>query len=233
MKRIRKKYRLNIKLKDKLLIILVLLVVSIIYVFKIFNERAKPLFMEYSTVEVEKLVTLVVNSTVNDIISKDKNMDNIFTSENNINNKALNSITYNSLKYVKLNLKYLEEGKIDKLTINKNIFDDYNIKKLKKGIVYELPSGVIFNNPITMNVLPKIPVKLNIIGSLAADIDTSIEEYGINSALFKVDLNIHMTVKILLPFTSKDTKIDTKIPIVIKIIEGKVPSLYLDKNLVN
>lgn len=209
------------------------LIISVFYILKIFNERAKPLFMEYSSVEVEKLVTLVVNSTVNDIISKDTNMDNIFTDDNNINNKALNSITYNSLKYVKLNLKYLEEGQVEKLTINKNIFDDYNMKKLKKGIVYELPSGVIFNNSIISNVFPKIPVKLNVIGSLAADIDTSVEEYGINSALFKVDLNIHMTVKILLPFTSKNTKINTKIPIVIKIIEGKVPSLYLDKNLTN
>lgn len=229
-----KKRHIKIKLKDKIVITIICIIISVICVFNIFNKRVEPLFMEYAEIEVEKLIVAVVNTSVNNEVSKDPNMDNLFKdSSYTLNSKVLNNLLYNSLKSVKENLKYLEKGEVNRLNISNNIYEDIDKEKLKKGIIFEVPSGIIFNNRMLENVFPKIPIKLEVLGSIAADIDTNIEEYGINSALFRIDLNIHANVKILLPFTSKSKKIDTKIPIVVKLVEGDVPSYYFKSPKVN
>lgn len=229
-----KKRHIKIKLKDKIVITIICIIISVICVFNIFNKRVEPLFMEYAEIEVEKLIVAVVNTSVNNEVSKDPNMDNLFKdSSYTLNSKVLNNLLYNSLKSVKENLKYLEKGEVNRLNIYNNIYEDIDKEKLRKGIIFEVPSGIIFNNRMLENVFPKIPIKLEVLGSIAADIDTNIEEYGINSALFRIDLNIHANVKILLPFTSKSKKIDTKIPIVVKLVEGDVPSYYFKSPKVN
>lgn len=229
-----KKRHIKIKLKDKIVITIICIIISVICVFNIFNKRVEPLFMEYAEIEVEKLIVAVVNTSVNNEVSKDPNMDNLFKdSSYTLNSKVLNNLLYNSLKSVKENLKYLEKGEVNRLNISNNIYEDIDKEKLRKGIIFEVPSGIIFNNRMLENVFPKIPIKLEVLGSIAADIDTNIEEYGINSALFRIDLNIHANVKILLPFTSKSKKIDTKIPIVVKLVEGDVPSYYFKSPKVN
>ena len=71
-------------------------------------------------------------------------------------NKILTKVT-NS---VQINLKYIEQGKVELLALTTDELIDYDINKLKKGIIYEIPTGVIFNNSFLSNLGPKLPVKL-------------------------------------------------------------------------
>ena len=127
----------------------------------------------------------------------------------------------NSSKSVKKNLRYLEKGEVDKLNLS-----NYDNKKLKNGIIYELPSGIIFNNTLLNNILPKIPIKMHLIGNVLAKLTTNVDSYGINNALIKVNINIEAEVKILMPFVSSNTKLNVDVPILMKIMEGNVPSYY-------
>src|SRR5574344_1834313 len=99
-------------------------------------------------------------------------------------------------------------------------------EKLKKGIIYEVPSGLIFKNDLLSNIGPKIPVKISMRGSILSNIDTSITNYGINNALVKVNVNLTLNEQVLLPFTLKTIEVDTSIPVVIKMVEGTVPKYY-------
>jgi len=234
MKRMKLKKRKKSGKVNFILLLIILLIISITHILKIFNERALPIFLEYSEVEVNRIASLVINnSLINEvgtkivfddlfIIKEDKN-GNIVSM--NINSSKVNQILIDSSKLLEQNLKYLENGEIDKLKVN-----GLNIDSKKKGVIYELPSGIIFNNLFLNNLFPKIPVRLNLVGTIFCRLTTDVESYGINNAIFRVNINATTTVKVVLPFTSKNVALEATIPIIIKIIEGDVPNYYFDGN---
>ena len=218
------------KFVNKMIFIVILLIVSIIYIFKIFNEKALPQFISYSEIETKKIVSNIISNTVTQEITNNINMDDLFITlkDSNgdiqsidFNSNEVNKILINSSKSVEQNLKYLEKGEVDKLN-----FSNYDNKKLKNGIIYELPSGIIFNNTLLSNILPKIPIKMSLIGNVLAKLTTSVDSYGINNALIKVNINIEAEVKILMPFVSSNAILNVDVPIIMKIMEGSVPSYY-------
>ena len=206
--------------------------------FKIINKKVSPLFMQVAESESKKFATLVVNDAINRNVSKelssnlfkttkDKN-NNITSIEFNTSlvNKTLTLITNNVL----LNLKHIEEGEIDSIKISDEIIDTYKRKNLEKGIIYRIPSGIIFNNSLLNNIGPKIPVKLNFIGDIESNIKTKTNNYGINNALIEVYVTISVDIKVVLPLLSKRSNIKTTVPIIIKSIQGNVPEFYSGSN---
>lgn len=223
------------KVINKIIFILILLIISIVYIFKLFNSKALPQLISYSEIETKKIVSTIVSNTIIEEISNNTNIEDIFitTKDKNgdiqsidFNTSKVNSILAKSSKLVEQNLKYLESGEVDKLNLDN--LSNLDKEKLKKGIIYELPSGIILNNTILNNILPKIPIKMNLIGNIFTKITTDVESYGINNALLKVNINVEAEVKILMPFVSSNTKINVDIPIIMKIMEGSVPSYYFD-----
>ena len=69
---------------------------------------------------------------------------------------------------------------------------------------------------------------MDLIGSVFSKLSVDIKDYGINNALIKVNINIESEVKILLPFVSSVKKINVDVPVIMKVIEGNVPSYYFD-----
>lgn len=215
-----------------ILLVLILIIISVIYIFKVFNDKALPQLLSYSEIETKKIVSSVINSTVIKEISNNIKPDDLFITikdnNNNIksidfNSSAVTNLLYQTSLLVERNLKYLENGEVDKLNLS-NLSND----KLKKGIIYELPSGIIFNNAILNNIFPKIPVKIDLIGNIFCKLNTEVNDYGINNALIKVNINVEVEIKILLPFVSNNSKISVDIPIIMKLVEGNVPSYYFD-----
>ena len=156
-------------------------------------------------------------------IIKTDNEGNIINMD--VNSSEVNKILLKSGNVLEQNFKYLENGDIEKLEM-KNL----NINSKRKGVIYELPSGIIFNNVFINNLLPKIPVKLNLVGSIFSKITTETESFGINNAIFKVNIHVSSDIKIILPFASKNIELVAAIPIIIKIIEGEVPNYYFDSS---
>lgn len=230
------------KIINKIVIVIILLIISVIYILKIFTKKALPQLISYSELETTKIVSSIINNTITEDVAKTINMEDLFTTIKD-SNGDIKSIDFNSSKVNKIlaattrsveqNLRYLESGKVDKLKLNDTILSNYNKEKIKKGIIYELPSGIIFDNVLLKNILPKIPIKINLIGNVFSEIYTDIESYGINNALIKININVEAEVKILLPFISSKEKIETNIPIVMKLIQGNVPSYYFDGYLNN
>lgn len=230
--------RMHLKKKKKknlniIILIAILIIIVIIYIFKIFNDKAIPHFISYSQIQTKKIVTNVINDTVLNEVAANIELNDLFiiTKDDNgdiksidFNPVTVNKILVNTSIKVEENIKYLETGDVDKL----NLSYSYDYDKLKKGIIYELPSGIIFNNALLINILPKIPVKISLIGNMFCKLNTSVTSYGINNALIKVNLNIEVEVKILLPFISDNTSVSVDVPIIIKIISGEVPSYYFD-----
>ncbi len=162
---------------------------------------------------------------VEDIVITSKD-DGGFVREVDVNpisvNKLLNQIT----NYVQEYLEKVEAGNIDSLGVSDTIFSNYDLHKLKQGIIYEIPSGVVFKNSLLSNLGPKIPVRINLVGDVTSDIQTKVSNYGINNVFLEVIVYVEVSMQVLLPFASKTVQANTSIPIVMKIIEGSVPNFY-------
>ncbi len=222
----------TIKFKKKNIIILIIILVmfSIIKILIFFNSRAIPFFTEYSEIETEKIISSIITTSVNEAVSNYDNIDNFLIIEKG-NNQNIKSIDFNSkvvnvllkdiCKIVTKNLKYIELGELDKI-------NGVTTLSGKDNVIYKIPSGLIFNNGILVNIFPSIPVKLNIIGNTMCKLNTDIKSYGINNSMITINVDVISDVKILLPFTSKKTTITASVPLVIKLVEGEIPNYYLN-----
>ncbi len=232
MRRIRLKKR--IKFKNSILII-ILLIISIFLALRFINLKINPVLLDYANMEARKLASIIINDAINKNF-KDINIDELFiiTKEENeikaidFNPIIVNQVLTNTTTLIQTNLKYLEQGKIELLNLNTDALIDYNTDKLRQGIIYEIPSGVIFGNSFLANIGPKIPVRFSLIGDIVSYVNTEVKDYGINNALIEVNIVLELSEQLILPFVTDKITIDTTIPVALKLIQGTVPNYYLN-----
>ena len=240
--RLKKKHVLKFNKTNTLLWVLFTIVIAVFLAFNFINNRVSPILFNYAELQARKLASIIINRAVSKQLTEGLDMDELFiiTKDSSgeikaidfnpiIVNKALTLIT-NS---VQLNLKYIEEGKIDLLELPSDILIDYDASKLKKGIIYEIPSGIVFQNALLNNIGPKIPVKFSLIGDITSNVVTKVTNYGINNAMIEVRIKISVHEQVILPLTSKRILVENEIPVSLKLIQGTVPNYYfngIDKN---
>lgn len=220
----------KIKLLFKNIYVLVFLFVvifSLMFLF-ILDKKAMPIIMNYASVQTKRVGIEVLKDTsasdINDILKK----ENLFYVTQNKNGE-IESIDFNTglinealalvAKNVRGRLKEVEKGENLPEEMYSNILD----KSLKNGIIYEVPIGIVFGNAFFSSLGPKVPVKIKYSGNVGLDIKTRVKEYGVNSALIEVYIYIEVTQRTILPFTSKDTKLTSEIPVIMKIVKGDAP----------
>lgn len=233
-----KKIRLRKKRVKKinLLIISVFIIgISISLVFNYINKKASPIIMQYATLEAKKLSSIVINKAVSKHITEKINSDDLFfiTKDEkgeikaiDFNTSLINKFLTETTNSVQMNLKNIEKGNVDALEFQDSIVVDYDRKKLEKGIIYEVSSGVLIGNPILANTGPKIPIKISLVGDAISNVSTNVKNYGINNALIEVFVNIKIQEKVVLPFYNNNIEIKTKVPVALKIVTGTVPKYY-------
>lgn len=227
--------KIVIKKINLLIFSFVLVFIIIILLFKIINERINPILFDYATLESRKFASIIINKAIEKNVATDLVIEDLYIvskKENNeitsvdfnpaIVNKVLTKVTSS----VQMNLKNLEEGNLDLLEASDDVLIYYDKENLKKGIIFRIPSGIVFNNSLLTNIGPKIPVRFTLIGDVLSGINTKVTNYGINNALLEVSVNIKLTLKVILPISTKEVNVETNVPIAIKMIQGNVPNYY-------
>lgn len=227
--------KIVIKKINLLIFSFVLVFIIIILLFKIINERINPILFDYATLESRKFASIIINKAIEKNVATDLVIEDLYIvskKENNeitsvdfnpaIVNKVLTKVTSS----VQMNLKNLEEGNLDLLEASDDVLIYYDKENLKKGIIFRIPSGIIFNNSLLTNIGPKIPVRFTLVGDVLSGINTKVTNYGINNALLEVSVNIKLTLKVILPISTKEVNVETNVPIAIKMIQGNVPNYY-------
>lgn len=233
--------RMNLKKKkkNKIFICIIILIIVSLFSFSFINyysNKALPLFIKYADAETKKLVILIINKAVTKQINNVDINDIFEVTYNNAGEIVL--IDFNSKRtsialstitsLVELNLRAIEEGKIDMLELPDNSLESFDKELLDRGVILELPLGVISSSTLLKNLGPKIPVKLSIIGDVSSGFSTEVEEYGINNALIKLYIDIEVNARVVMPFMGDDISISASIPIAMKVIQGKIPEYYLN-----
>ena len=91
-----------------------------------------------------------------------------------------------------------------------------------------LPLGSAFGIKILASSGPRIRVGVVPVGSITTRFVTACETAGINQTRHKIYLNLHTTVRIVIPTQSKDVNVDTKVLVTENIIVGRVPNSYVN-----
>lgn len=226
--------------KNKLKIFIIIIISAFLFALvqvEYVAKRVEEKLFTFAEIEVNKLSKAIVNQAVNEAITDKMIDENLFEIGKNSNddiqiidfnpktvNLILNSINENISTY----FQKLENGEEDILDIKRNTITNTLITNKKKGVIFELPIGIVSNNAFLSNLGPKIPVRLSLNGELESCIKTRIENYGINNAVITVYVYIEVSEQILLPITSKKVTIKNEIPISIKMMQGNVPNYYFN-----
>ena len=238
MNRIKLKKKKKKHIFTKIIIIFLLVIYASFILIKYISNKTSPILFSYAEAETKKLTTIIINNAVNKQITNNNiNTNNLFEIVKN-NDNEIQLISFNSISVTKmlndianiveLNFKAIEEGDIESIDISNSKLSNYSIDKLKQGIIYEIPIGATTNSPLLSNLGPKIPIKFHLIGDVITNINSKISEYGINNALLEIGIDVTVTSKINLPLITKEVSITITVPIAMKLIEGKIPNMYLD-----
>ncbi len=237
MKRIklRKEKNKGKTIVNKSIIILLLCAFCVGLLIWYLDRVATPTLLRYAELETRKLSTIIINRAISKNVASNINLDELIITTKNSNNE-IQTVDFNPFMVNKilalvgntitLNLKWLEDGKIDLIELPNEIIENYNEANLKQGIVYLIPLGVITKNSFLSNLGPKIPVRLSPIGSVESNVSTRVNEYGINNVILEILINVKVSESVNLPFASKLITIENEIPIAIKLIQGKIPEYY-------
>jgi sporulation protein YunB len=222
---------------NKILLIIILIFVVTILVFNYVNRKVSPILLNYAEIESKKLASLVISKAINNEVAQSLNVEKLFILNKNETGEVstidfdpviVNQFLLKAINTVQLNLKHIEDGEIDKIDLGEDVLVSYDKEKLKKGVFFEIPMGVVFNNTFLANLGPKIPVKFRIMGDIIANIESKVTNYGINNALIEIKVNLVLTERVILPITSKSIQVTINIPIALKIIQGIVPNYYFN-----
>ena len=232
MKKIKLKKKRKIKTSTKISTIIIF-VVLITYIFINYSsKKVLPVIMRQAEIDSKKMAILIIKNSLNEDVLKTLSKDMYSVIQNNngeiqtidFNPVVVNRFLTKTTSVVSENLKNLEKGNIKDIPfIN---YENVDIKKLRNGVISEVPMGIITNNIFLSNIGPKVPVKLNLIGNVVSNVETKVSNYGINSALIEVFVKVEVEEEVIIPFQTKNIKIVNEIPVAIKVINGSVPDYY-------
>lgn len=236
MKKIRLRSHIKIKISTKVATTIVLIIFMTIIFLNYCSNKVFPIIMSQAEIDCKKMaISMIKNSLNEEVLStlEDEMYNVVQNKDGEIQTIDFNPIVVNKFlskttSVVSNNLKKLEQGNISDISF---IDSSYDQKKLKNGVISEIPLGIITNNVLLSNVGPKIPVKLNLVGNVISSIETRVSNYGINSALVEVIAKVEVTEQVIIPFQTKTIKVVNDIPVAIKIVNGNVPEYYSNGKL--
>lgn len=236
--RLRKKiYVGNMMKSHKLILAFFLFLIVLFFSFKWIHKKAYPTLEKFAELETSKLASIIVNKAISKQMVENASIENMFiiTRGNNDEIKAVdfnpvvvNKFLSTTTTSIQLSLKQIEEGNVDLLELPDDVLVKYDKENLKKGIIYEIPTGIIFGNSFLGNLGPKIPVRFHLMGDIHSNVKTKVTNYGINNALIEVSIYIRLNMLSILPFLSKELKIENTVPLSIKMVEGNIPNYYFN-----
>ncbi len=204
-----------------------------IFLVNYYAKKISPFIINYATSEIRKLELVIINNSLREI-SNDNLSDELFTVRYNSKGEIIlidfdssksSLVLENITKKIEYNLKEFDNGNI---LLLKDYYSDRDFGKLKNGTIMEVPLGIAMHNSLFNNLGPKIPVRISFVRNVEAGFTTDVTEYGINNALLKLNINIKIATIVILPIISDNMEMEFNLPVSMKVIQGNIPSYYMD-----
>ncbi len=192
------------------------------------NMRLTPTSILYAESQSTKIASDVISKAVNSKNTERLDISDIMLevpgaegANVKVNTRVINEVMSDTQELVQSYLEKAEAGDLEVLPQNIN----YDTQAMAEhgGIVFFVPLGQATSIPLLGNLGPKIPIRFHVIGNVATDLETNITDWGINNSLIEVNVLVTVNVQIIIPFATKTTVVEQRIPVAMGIFKGAVP----------
>lgn len=189
------------------------------------NEQIIPQVQQMAKAEASNAATQIIRKAVSTIevnpsecirLAKDESGE---ITEVRYDTFQLNQILSDCLGAAQLSLDAAAEGKEDPNT--RMIYYD-------RGVIYSVHLGYFTGIALFSQMGPQIDVHMRVLNICSGNIEVKSTPYGINSTLLEIDLVIHTELLVVTPFLMTETPVECRIPMVIQIVQGKLPDYLLN-----
>lgn len=203
---------MKLKYIDKIIIISFFIVLVTIILIKCFSKISDKILNDYIELNIRNNISNIVNGSIKNVLYSNS-YDNLIISSNNSN--KVSYLDFDNTKINKLNYE-----------ITNDILNSISVIENSNQGIYYIPIGVLYNTTILNYLGPKVPFKIELIGSINNETSINVKEYGINSSLVELLLNIEINMQVIMPFRSKRITVNKSIILDSKIIQAEVPNYY-------
>lgn len=217
--------------KKRVLFFFFNMLVVLVFLLEVLNKSLMPGICEYGGYQCKNISSRLINYVVESQISDDIKREIVVYNEGenvsiDFNTSILNSVASNAVRKLQFYFYLLENGELDKEILE---ILEINVDKdqLDKGIVYKVPVGNVLKNVLISNLGVEIPVRYKLTGEVKGQIVCSLKEYGINSALLEINLEIKSNIMVVVPLMEKKEETVVSVPLVIQLIQGEIPEAFL------
>ena len=206
--------------------ILLVIIISFFVIF-IVNYRLKKSLKNYIGIEVERVVSHVINQSIRDI--NISSSDYIYLKGDNISYDmaVINEYKDKLSNRIQEYFSYIEKGDYTKYPSFTQQYNRDKYKKVRKGYLCEMSFNSIMNSVLFADVGPTIPLKITFVGTTNVNIDVKTKEYGINNVIVETYAVIDIVNEVSLPITTKKISVKVREPITIDIVKGNIPNYYV------
>jgi len=231
------KHNYNFKILSKITFLTFILISLFTFFLLIrFNKNIGDNLINISSLELKRVINLLITDKINNnILNKDTLKDLLIINKNNKDeilyvdfdlDKAY-KILDNVSNILTNSFKNIEDGDISIAYLDKEFSHEVN------GMILNVPIGSTLDSVNFYNLGPKVPVRINFIGTVLTNLQTKVTNYGLNNALVEVFIYIDFSCDIIAPFKTESVDLKYDAVIASMMIEGEVPNFYngtMEKN---
>ncbi|TFE03803.1 sporulation protein YunB [Jeotgalibacillus salarius] len=201
----------------------------------VINTGIKPTLMIYAESQTKKIGALVISKAVNreiaNVMDINEIIENVPTDSaemvtTKFNTEIINRVLAETTELVQEQLRAIERGDTSILKSLTELDLEVEDAGELEGIVYTVPLGQATGNALLGNLGPKVPIRFHAVGSVTSNIQSEIDEFGINNAFVQINIHLIVDVQIIVPFATEVTTIEQDIPVAMGLIQGQVPEIY-------
>ena len=204
-----------IDFKKYLIIILLMIIACFLIFIYAFDKIIAPTVLLVSDSEMQAKTLDIINTNIAEVYTEKFNYNDVIKVQKD---------SYGAIKMINA-----DTIKLNELATEVAIKSQRDIKEVG-SIGVKMPIGYITKNNIMSYWGPSITVKMEPIGRVVVTYESLFESAGINQTRHKIYLNLTTTMRIAVPFNSKEVEVTCQIPVSDTIIVGKIPETAINMN---
>lgn len=192
---------------------LVVLLVMFAILFAIVDRNIAPVIISMSEAKVRAASVKAMNDAVRGIMASPLQYTDLIDITQDNDGKIL--------------LIQADTVKMNQIAMDTALTSQQNITDVgRQGV--GVPLGSVLGGELLAGRGPEVYARIIPVGAVTTDFESEFQNQGINQTRHKIYLNVHATVRIVIPTKSKEIHVDTKVLLTECIIIGEVPNTYMN-----
>ncbi len=224
------KHKYNSKFLSKIILLTIILIGGFtVFLLARFTNKISNTLMQISKSEITRITYEFIVERLDSSLFNKANLEDILVLEENEAGEILYvdfdleqaySVLGQASDILTNALGELESGQVSVLYLDEELSHELG------SMVLNIPIGNGFDNAYFYNLGPKIPVRINFVGSVLTNLKTEITDYGFNNALVEMFIYIEFKTQIISPAQVEEITLKYDAVIASMMVEGSVPKFY-------